>query len=120
MGENIFDSFGNFLGISYTSNERKRDKYQSLYSSLNSKITKASDEIDKADGRFNRCCSYGNPETTGEPGTVYATAKQNLDDDYRTIKERLEQRLSEAQSAKSTAYQKYSHYKSMADAENPY
>ena len=76
--------------------------------------------INQEKGRFNRCCSYGNPETTGEPGTVYATAKQNLDDDYRTIKERLEQRLSEAQSAKSTAYQKYSHYKSMADAESPY
>lgn len=112
------DSLGNFVGIGYTANERKRDKYKSLYKSIEDKHLKADDEIDKADSRFGRCCAYGDPQTPGEPATAYVNARQYLDEDYHTIKEKLKQALSEAGSARSVAYQKYCHYQTMADLED--
>lgn len=118
MGESFLDGLGNCFGINYTQNERKRDKYKRLYTGIDSKITKINNKMDKAASRWSSYCSYESPSALDAPAAAYMDAKQKLDEDYGTITRRIAQDLSDAQRASSIAYQKYSHYSTLADRED--
>ncbi|HEK9100045.1 hypothetical protein KFD70_10435 [Bacillus pfraonensis] len=119
MGEHLIDSIGNFLHISYTDSERKRDNYDKLHGYLQAKEGKLRTLIEQAESakRSYEGSSHGLPQDK-IPAREFEAARHKKDSELTETINYFRQMLGDVTSAKNKAYYKWEEYKSKADAEN--
>ncbi|CAM4276970.1 hypothetical protein BAMA_07910 [Bacillus manliponensis] len=118
MGESFFDSVGNFFGIGYTTNERKRDEYSELYRYLKRKEKELEKDLKDATSAIK---SYhkkdGTLHANKVPAREFEAKRPQKDEELSQFITHFEAALIDVGNAASQAYSKWLEYKAKAEAE---
>ncbi|MEC1262249.1 hypothetical protein P9D34_17865 [Bacillus swezeyi] len=116
MSESFWDSAGNFLHISYTENERKRDDYKNLYDFLSDKESEVKTKLSDAKAT-KKAYKTNNLPDMKIPSHEFENARHEKDADLKDLIKHFDDMLDDIQSAKTKAKSKWEHYKAKAEAE---
>lgn len=118
MGESIWDSIGNFLGIGVTDAERKCAKYDQLRQQLDAYISRAEDDLHQISGHTGSYMGVHPVPKTKIPGIEFSAARERTDERLQAKLHTLRTKLDEAKEARAGAERAYAHYKYLAAEED--
>ncbi|OLF94602.1 hypothetical protein CHCC14820_1653 [Bacillus paralicheniformis] len=115
LSEGFWDSVGNFLHISYTENERKRDEYKNLYDFLSDKESDVKTKLAEVDASLKAYNS--NLPDLKIPSHEFEDTRHEKDAKLKELVKHFKDMVDDIQSAKSKAKSKWEYYKAKAEAE---
>ncbi|ASB90515.1 hypothetical protein OZL92_23640 [Bacillus sonorensis] len=116
MSEGFWDSVGNFLHISYTENERKRDDYKNLYDYLSDKESEVKTKLSEAKSAKASYQASNLPDLK-IPSHEFEDARHEKDAELKTLIKHFDDMIDDIHNAKTKAKSKWEYYKAKAEAE---